>query len=392
MRRDFKMRELLMASALLLAPLRSDGGYPAVEGDIRLTHGVASGDVTSRSAVIWARASELGEMVVEVDTDSAFPSPRRFRSPNSKQTDFTAQVKLEGLEPATRYHFRVHFVDARGERSSSANGTFGTAPEKTAELQSLRFVVGGDLGGHGYCREAEDGYGVFDTLDKLSPDFFVANGDMIYADTECPTEGPEERHNVPGDFSRIDSPEIDWTNEAQLQELYWRHWRYHRADPHFQRFLGVTPVYVQWDDHEVINDFGARWPLWPPDRDREGFANVVEAGRNALFHYNPIDRHPDEPHRIYRSFRWGKDMELVPIATETIDPTPPLIPSRSWERNNSRGSSKAWPHPMQRGKSSAPTFRFPHQPVARPRPMAETAGRMEPRRTSRRKPVSNRSS
>ncbi len=187
------------------------------------------------------------------------------------------------------------------------------------------------MDGHGYCREAEDGYGVFDTLDKLSPDFFVANGDMIYADTECPTEGPEERHNVPGDFSRIDSPEIDWTNEAQLQELYWRHWRYHRADPHFQRFLGVTPVYVQWDDHEVINDFGARWPLWPPDRDREGFANVVEAGRNALFHYNPIDRHPDEPHRNYRSFRWGKDMELF------------LIDARSYRDRNDRPNPAAHP-------------------------------------------------
>ena len=38
------------------------------------------------------------------------------------------------------------------------------------------------------------------------------------------------------------------------------HWRYNRTDPAFQDFLRTTPMYVQWDDHEVINDFGAAWP------------------------------------------------------------------------------------------------------------------------------------
>ena len=287
--------------------------------------------MTSRSAVIWARASAPGEMVVDVDTDSAFPNPRRFRSRNSEPTDFTAQVRLEGLQPATRYHFRVHFVNASGERSSWANGTLETAPDTTAELQALRFVVVGDLGGHGYCRDEEDGYRIFDHLRELSPHFIIANGDMIYADTECPTEGPEGRRNVPGEFSRIDSAKIDWTNRDQIQELYWKHWRYHRADPHFQRFLAQTPIYVQWDDHEVINDFGARWPFWPPDQHREGFANVVEAGRNALFHYNPIGRDSNEPERIYRSFRWGKDLELF------------LIDGRSYRDGNVRPDSATHP-------------------------------------------------
>ena len=331
MLRDLNVKELFIVSTLLIAPPWLDGVHSAIECDIRLTHGVASGDVTSRGAVIWARASEPGDMVVDIDTDSAFPSARRFRSRNSRRTDFTAQVKLEELLPATRYHFRVHFVSASGKRSSSVNGTLKTAPDTTVELQALRFVVGGDLGGHGYCREREQGYKVLDAVNQLSPDFFVANGDMIYADTECPAEGPEGRRNIPGDFSRIDSPAIDWTNQAQVQEVYWRHWRYHRADPIFQRFLAATPVYVQWDDHEVINDFGARWPLWPPDQDREGFVNVVEAGRNAWFHYNPIAQASNEPERIYRSFRWGKDLELF------------LIDGRSYRDRNDRPDLAAHP-------------------------------------------------
>jgi alkaline phosphatase D len=43
---------------------------------------------------------------------------------------------------------------------------------------------------------------------------------------------------------------------------------------------------------------------------REGFPNIVEAGRNALFDYSPIDRNPEEPNRIYRSFNWGRDLDL----------------------------------------------------------------------------------
>ena len=68
---------------------------------------------------------------------------------------------------------------------------------------------------------------------------------------------------------------------------------------------------MQWDDHEVVNDFGANWSYWnTPNKQRQGYQNLVHIGREAMFLYAPIDRHPDEPDRIYRSFRWGKDLEL----------------------------------------------------------------------------------
>ena len=330
MPRNRKWENFFIAGALLVATSWLDEAYAANESDIRLTHGVATGDVTPHSAVIWARASGPGELVVDVDNDSAFPNPRRFRSPNSKQTDFTAQVKLEGLQPATRYHFRVHFVSPSRGLSSPAKGTFKTAPRTTADIQ-VSFVVVGDLGGHGYCRDPQQGYGILEIVNQLSPDFLIANGDMIYADSECPDQSPEGRPNVPGDFSRVDSPLVNWTEKAKLQELLWSHWRYHRADPHFQRLLGATPIYVQWDDHEVINDFGGGWTEWPNAPNREGFVNVVAAGRNAFFHYNPIEINSDEPQRIYRSFRWGKELELF------------LIDGRSYRDRNDRPDLAAHP-------------------------------------------------
>ena len=54
MRRDFKVKELFIASALLIAPLWLGGVYSGVEGDIHLTHGVASSPLKkSYSAAIF---------------------------------------------------------------------------------------------------------------------------------------------------------------------------------------------------------------------------------------------------------------------------------------------------------------------------------------------------
>jgi alkaline phosphatase D len=109
----------------------------------------------------------------------------------------------------------------------------------------------------------------------------------------------------------VADPSVDWTDAPWVREIYLRHWRYNRADPFQMSFLATTPMYSQWDDHEVINDFGAPWAYWNSDTiNRAGYPNLVAAGREAFFDYSPIDRDPVEPDRVYRSFRWGRHVEL----------------------------------------------------------------------------------
>jgi alkaline phosphatase D len=67
--------------------------------------------------------------------------------------------------------------------------------------------------------------------------------------------------------------------------------------------LAATSVYAVWDDHEVKNDFaGPTEPLMP-------------LGRQAFFDYFPFRRNVEEPQRLYRSFRWGKHLELFFLDT-----------------------------------------------------------------------------
>jgi alkaline phosphatase D len=286
---------------------------------VLITHGAAVGEVTDRSAVVWARSSVPAEMVV------AYGDGRIARAPSEAARDFTARVKLEDLSPGTRYRYRVTF-EAGGEESPAIEGSFRTAPSPETPGE-VKFVVGGDLGGHGFCREAASGYSLFDRMLELSPDFFVANGDMIYGDSDCPQARPDGGRNVPGDFPRIDDPAVDWTDAAELHEIYLAHWRYNRADSSFQRFLLQVPTYSQWDDHEVINDFGGPWQRLAAAPERQGYPNLVRAGRQAFFDFHPLWPNAEELGRIYRSFRWGAFVELF------------LLDARSYRSENDREDS-----------------------------------------------------
>lgn len=273
-------------------------------GSPLLTHGVASGDVTDTSAIIWVRVDRAATLQVVLGTGpdlSAASDSGPFDKAQDRlvphlqdvtpggtvtvgaETDFTGTLSLNGLTPATRYYYRVWVSEEGRQQSSnprsSLTGSFITAPAAEEE-RTVTFIWSGDLGGQGFCRPPE--YKIFRAMIKVKADFFLFNGDTIYADTVCPSPP-----NVPGsDFVA-----------TTLEEFRAKH-KYNRADPLFREFLASTSVYALWDDHEVTNDFaGPTQPLMP-------------MGRQAFFEYYPIRRFPEDPNRLYRKFRWGKTMEM----------------------------------------------------------------------------------
>ena len=292
----------------------------------RITHGIASGDVSSSTVVIWGRSDREAVMTVRYYPVLGAGQARETTAVNSAAFDFTTQVKLTGLQPGTTYRYEVSFLGDEGTSAVEA-GRFRTAADSDVRA-AVSFIWSGDLGGQRYCRQVGGGYSIFRPMTALRPDFFIANGDMIYADAVCPERGPgSEWVNIAGDFPGIGDPAVDWQDAAQVREVYRAHWRYNREDPAFQEFLRSTPMYVQWDDHEVINDFGARRLEYGPAPERPGYPNIVAAGRQSFFDYHPFDHHPDEPDRIYRSYRWGRDVELF------------ILDARSYRSDNALGDS-----------------------------------------------------
>jgi len=349
---------LIIGNAILAPFLYAEASAQQVNTtDFEITHGIASGDVTNQSAIVWSRVNDQpAQMNVEYDTNANFSNPLSKTAQANSTTDFTAQAKLDGLKPDTQYYYRVWFSasnivnntnsDTSNDLTGSSDiaeqievGTFRTAPSfnmssnSSSSSAAFSFIWGADAGGQNYCRNADEGgYAFFKSMQALSPDFFIANGDMIYADGACPIQGPVFNNstnnqtitwrNIPGDFKSIADPSVDWNNVTEVRSIFLEHWKYNRNDTYFKEFLSNVSMYSQWDDHEIINDFGSKWPDWNLfSTDREGYPNIVEEGRNAFLYYSPVgsdnnnnnDTENDPDTHIYRSFNWGKDLDLFII-------------------------------------------------------------------------------
>lgn len=257
-----------------------------------LNDGVAVGDVTSHSALVWFRTAGPASAQVEW-----FPEGRPDLAARTavvttgQERDFTMTLPLTGLTAATQYRYRVWLGAAAGaafeERAKEAGmGRFRTSalPEVP---EAVTFLWSGDLGGTLHCRPERTGYHIFDAMQKQSPAFVLLLGDTIYGDHRCPSPP-----NVPGaDFLAF-----------TLDDFRLKH-RYQRGDLFLQRLLSAVPVSVTWDDHEVRNNFSGPFdPLMP-------------VGRQALLEYWPIATPPEDPTRLYRSLRWGANLEVFILDT-----------------------------------------------------------------------------
>src|SRR4029453_9280114 len=282
---------LVLAAAVFALPGSSAvaAARSAREHGLTLTHGVVVGDVTTDSAVLWARADREGTLTVHLSGGRHDrTAPLRFRAAD----DYTGQVVLKGLKPDTTYRYKL----------GSTRGSFETAPN-AGDAERIRLAFGGDVAGQNVCRDANEGFPIMDTIRRSRPDLFVGLGDMIYADNACDPVGRYGNAQVPGGFG----PATDLPG-------FWAHWRYNRADAASQRLLESTGYVGVWDDHEVVNDFGPlsdtrTTPPYTPG------GPLLPLGLDAFLDYTPIAVAPNTPKRLYRSLRWGKHMELFVLDT-----------------------------------------------------------------------------
>ncbi|MFC6766696.1 alkaline phosphatase D family protein [Natrinema soli] len=326
-----------------------DGSDDEGEGPlIELTHGVAAGDVTATTATVWARAGRDATIHVAYSHDRAFDSVGYDRTAVDGESDYTGQVRLEGLESGTEYRYHVWATttetsyrplrdrdggagargrgrseedgskrsgrNGRGQREKPGDngrngeeaaddaipdavesGTFVTAPAPDDEA-SVSFAWSGDTWGYG-DDPIEPPFPGLRTIAEREPDFFLYHGDTIYADAQTPagkiTEDTpiDEALEIYRDkYKEMRDPPAEIAERTNLREL-----------------LETTSVYTVWDDHEVINNFAG--PIEP----------LMPEGRRAFREYWPLDRdddaEPGESNRFYDSFRWGKHVELFVIDT-----------------------------------------------------------------------------
>ncbi len=271
---------------------------PSTSGAV--SHGVATGDVSSHSAVVWFRTDGPARGEVRLATAADWPrsgadhshqdsSTKMVPFITSKEQDFTMKLPLDGLLPATPYHYDVRVtepVQLSTVSTGITQGHFTTAPS-SEDSAPITLLWSADLGGQNRCRDEQSGYPIFDVMRLQHPDFMILLGDLIYGDDTC--------------LSPPNAPGSEFT--ASTLDQYRAKHRYQRGSAALQRFLASVPVWAIWDDHEVKNNFSGRYEAQMP------------LGRQALLEYWPIQSPADDSTRLYRSVRYGADVEIFILDT-----------------------------------------------------------------------------
>jgi alkaline phosphatase D len=251
-------------------PAAAATGTPAATptpSEVGFSYGVASGDVTDTSVILWTRVDAEAQLTAEVALDEQFDQVVASEKAQAKaDNDFTVKAPVGGLDPDETYFYR--FLSPDG--TASPTGTFRTAPAEDVD-QDVVFAYSGD------SADYLQPFTLLTTVRQEDPDFFIYLGDTVIAD-----------------------PDVEGASIATTLPEYRQLYKNNREDENLLNLLAATSTYAQWDDHEVVNDFDSE-TVDPA---------MMAAGLQAFLEYMPVRQSVDDPNRLYRTFRWGKDVEL----------------------------------------------------------------------------------
>jgi alkaline phosphatase D len=294
------MRRALVVVPALAIALAVPTTAQAANG---FSYGVSAAEVTSSSAILWAHATSPGRYVARIARDSRFRHVLATAVPSARPTsDNTMQVTVRGLNPGTRFFYR--FLGSRGKRSDT--GTFRTAPAANANA-TIRFGWSGDADAQRavgqsqpfYNSQGDRNFAVYGAMAREGNNFNLNFGDTIYSDSEV--------------GSTVVNGSFEATSPAALTvPAKWAKYRQNLALPNLQRLRNAAAIYNHWDDHEFLNDFARSEVL----RGANASGMQVPVPGNAVYgpgvtafrNYNPVTYTSRDG--IYRSFRWGKNLEV----------------------------------------------------------------------------------
>jgi alkaline phosphatase D len=247
-------------------------------------YGVTAGEVGSSSAVLWAKAKKSGRYTLDVARNKRFSKELHSKAARARKShDNTVQTKIKGLKPGKRYFFR--FV---GRRSKSAIGSFTTAP-KPSQSKTVEFGWSGDQDFNstpGQKKPYWNDGGVLRRMRAERNAFNVMLGDTIYSDSEVP--------------DRLKPVAVSVKQK-------WAKYRINLRNKSLRALRRSAAFYSQWDDHEFVNDFSPKENSFDNNVNVKG-GTLYKRGEQAFRDYAPV--HWTKRTGLYRSFRWGKNLEL----------------------------------------------------------------------------------
>jgi alkaline phosphatase D len=235
-------RRLLLKTATLgLGALALPGGaLAAMQSALTpgFSHGVASGEPSQRSVLLWTRfVSNNSESVLRTEI-WAEGAPNKIISGGEVTAfparDHIAKITVKGLKPAKRYFYR--FIASDGTKSPI--GRTKTLPE--GDVANYRMAVFS-------C--ANMPYGYFNAYAHANYvddfDLVLHLGDYLYE---------YQRGYYPLAKDAVAERLIEPAGEMVALADYRLRYASYRADPDLQKLHAMHPMIAMWDDHEFAND------------------------------------------------------------------------------------------------------------------------------------------
>ena len=282
-----------------------------------LLNGIASGDTTQTSTVLWTRSQFTGAVKFEYSTKADFSSIAGTKTASVTNPLQPVKVDVTGLNTGTDYFYRV--TDLAG---ASATGKFSTAAA-IGKQSGLRFGVSGDWRGE------LAPYPAIANADERGLKFFVQLGDTVYGDVASPAlkdaNGNEKPQAITLEDYRIKNDEVYGSRFGQN---------------YFADLRASTSIFSTIDDHEVTNDFqggqnlatssAALQALYGATSGLVNDSPLYENGLQAFQEYNPIqdqfygqtgDARTAGERKLYRANTFGSDaINIVLDARSFRDP------------------------------------------------------------------------
>lgn len=261
-------------------------------------HGVASGDPTQNSVVLWTRVTPpqnwTGNIPVswQVATDTTFTNiVASGNTTTDADRDYTVKVLVTGLQPDRWYYYRFSALN-----TTSLIGRTRTLPTNP---NRIRFALVS-------CADYQNGfYTAYENITlRNDVDFIMHVGDYIYE--YGPSSNNVRQSEPPKEILTLEDYRIRYSHYRLDSCLQWLH----------QNF----PFIVVWDDHELAND---AWKAGAQNHDpgTEGsFAARKAVMLRAYHEWLPFWMpDPSDSLRLWRKFSFGTLADLIMLDTRHYD-------------------------------------------------------------------------
>ena len=261
------------------------------------THGVASGDPSQSSVVLWTRLtpSAPSEPMLswQISEDSAFNSFETGSIMSRQENDHCVKVVVNGLKPGKIYFYRF-----KHKEQFSPIGRTKTLPEGSENIKIGVVNCAKYTGGY---------YHAYEELAKMDDvDVVIHLGDYIYE------SGPTTPESSYWPAFQATGRQHEPPHSCITLKDYRIRYAQYRSDSSLQKLHARHPIIATWDDHEIamkqhmynIEGKKIRNPDWEIRKDHS-----IKA------YHEWIPLRPEPFQNIYRSFNLGNLVNLLMLDT-----------------------------------------------------------------------------